>query len=252
MKRYLGLSVLLPVMALMLGCGAKVTHFMIPEEEFYSQIKVIAFPSVEFNYEEVKDQSLINTVTQEFEELILQKFSESKKFQIIPPSKCKAIRKQCMEDLNVTGFFSPTTGKKDEALFEKFTKNFISELKCDGILYVSIDTVDAKVKRSKASWDGVTQSIETAGGHIKDAGLTKIFSLGSKEYVGLEGECGALSLVATIRDRQALSLWEGRGGIHVLVMSKAGGMERLPPEEVIVKPKHNQRAVDIAFESLLK
>jgi hypothetical protein len=157
-----------------------------------------------------------------------------------------------MKDLNITGFFNPTTGEKDKALFRKFIKYFTSQLKCDGILSVSIDTVLARVSRSRASWDGVSRNIETMGSRLVNMLTTACCSFGNYEYIGLEGTCTALSLVATIYDKQGNLVWEGRGGIHVLEISKAGGLERLHYKEVIGNHKRNQKAVDIAFKSLIK
>lgn len=143
----------------------------------------------------------------------------------------------------IGGYFDPYTGERIDEKYRAVREYVYGKLaethKVDAYLYPRVVVVEAMQKGTSAEWDGTKVK-------LLEGFLNLMLNNASNQR-----SIDALTLRATLRDAQDATLYEGRGGLELLVRHGKQGYENLGPDDVLHDAAANQHAVEVALEDLV-
>ena len=220
------------LLGLAAGCAMSPPQdpFRLPREELSLKNRTIAMVSVGApDFVPGKEE-----VNRKFESLVMIKLKEGK-YEILPPTCFDKTWKEMV--VKVGGIYDRMTGKRYEDKFRLAREHTLRELhRSFGdvlVLHANLRVVPAKMlKTARASWDGVTEEMETHG---------------------FEGTVKALSLSIVIEDTNGITLYSNNGGVQLIQkISFYGQGIPIPAEELLNRDELFVRAVDIALGPFMK
>ncbi|MEJ2721432.1 MAG: hypothetical protein P8181_09865 [bacterium] len=222
------------------GCATKpkivgTDPFLIPKNEFRSQIKIIGLAPVGM----IEGHPEPESIAAEFDSLLVAGLHKMG-YSVIRPQQYKAVWAQLAADSG--GFLDPDTGKRDEermavAMFETIER-LDADFKLDAAMFPDIVVVEAQFAGGRAVWDGAQEKIQTGGA------MSSVFS-GSQH-----GVLGALSLKLSVRGTDGTLLFVNSGGIEVLDRLSGKELVPVPRQELFTDKKRNRESVKIALKPL--
>lgn len=225
------------------------SHFTLAHDQFYTEVRTIAIAPL------TVPDDLANPapVAEKFESLIAGLLRDAG-YKVVPSHEYAALFEQ--EKAKQGGYFDAYTGKQDDAKYDAVLKTTREELSAkfniDAVLFPRIQLVDAPWHDQWATWDGVTETIQSAVGLV-GKGVLKFVNephMYLLEGPHEEGTVKAYSLAVSIEDLAGRKMYANQGGIQVL--NKIAGNTFIPVsrEELFNDDARNAKAVGIALESV--
>ncbi|OIR15364.1 hypothetical protein GALL_36860 [mine drainage metagenome] len=235
------------------GCAieppAPPSHFTLAHDEFYARVKTIAIAPLTVP----ADLANPEPVAKKFEPLIAE-ILRNAGYHVVPSKEYAALFEQAQSKQG--GYFDAYSGKLDDAKYDAALKatreGLAAKFNVDAVLYPSIQPVDAPWHDQWATWDGVTETMQSFTGLV-GKGVVKLVTEPASyllEGPHEEGTVGAYSLKVSIEDMPGNRMYANQGGIQVL--NKISGKAFIPVsrEELFNDDARNAKAVSIALESV--
>ena len=116
------------------------------------------------------------------------------------------------------------------------------ETKVNAVLEISVEQVDAEVKRSEAAWDGVEEPISAPKGLLASA---KSVVTSQKEIVP------AATVVFKLWDSRGKLMWSNRRGFALLALREGRELQERSLTEVVQNTDNMERWFEMVFRSIL-
>lgn len=225
------------------------SHFTLAHDEFYAKVKTIAIAPLTAP----ADLTDPEPVAGKFEQLI-EVLLRDAGYNVVPSQEYAALFEQAKNKQG--GYFDAYSGKRDDAKYDAALKatreGLAAKFNVDAVLYPSIQPVDAPWHDQWATWDGVTETIQSMTGLV-GKGVLK-FATEPTSYL-LEGahEDGtvkAYSLAVTIEDMSGNRMYADQGGIQVLNKISGNAFIPVSREDLFNDDARNTNAARIALESV--
>jgi hypothetical protein len=116
------------------------------------------------------------------------------------------------------------------------------ETKVNAVLEISVEQVDAEVKRSEAAWDGVEEPISAPKGLLASA----------KSAVTSQKETApAATVVFKLWDSRGKLMWSNRRGFALLALREGRELQERSLTEVVQNTDNMERWFEMVFRSIL-
>ena len=253
MKRQL--TVFMPLLFVLLTVGCAIdppeppSHFTLAHDEFYARVKTIAIAPLTTP----ADLANPEQVEKKFEPLIATMLRNAG-YRVVPSKEYAALFEQATGKQG--GYFDAYSGKLDAAKHDAALKatreGLAAKFDVDAVLYPGIELVAAPWHDQWATWDGVTETLQSFTGLV-GKGVVK-FVTEPASYL-LEGphEAGtvqAYSLTVSIEDMAGNRMYANQGGIQVLDKISGKAFIPVPREELFNDDARNAKSVSVALESV--
>lgn len=147
-----------------------------------------------------------------------------------------------MEELG--GYYDPYSGERIEEKYATVRDHTYSTLaqdhEIDAYFFPRITVVEAELQGASASWDGVSER------------LVKGFWEAMSTDASVKTSIPALSLKVEARDGADALLYEGVGGVELMIRQSNAGRETLGPDQILLDEKRNKKAVSKALGAVTK
>lgn len=225
------------------------SRFTLAHDEFYAKVRTIAIAPLTAP----ADLTDPEPVAGKFEPLIAAILRDAG-YDVVPSQEYAALFEQAKDKQG--GYFDAYSGKRDDEKYAATLKatraGLAAKFNADAVLYPSIRLVDAPWHDQWATWDGVTETIQSMTGLV-GKGVIK-FATEPASYLlegpHEEGTVKAYSLAVSIEDISGNRMYADQGGIQVL--NKISGNIFIPVsrEDLFNDDVRNANAVRIALESV--
>lgn len=248
-------TIFMPLLFVLLTAGCAFappeppSHFTLAHDEFYARVKTIAIAPLTTP----ADLANPEPVAQKFEPLIATMLRNAG-YHVVPSKEYATLFEQATGKQG--GYFDAYSGKLDDAKHDAALKatreGLAKKFDVDAVLYPGIELVAAPWHDQWATWDGVTETMQSFTGLV-GKGVMK-FVTEPASYL-LEGphEAGtvqAYSLTVSIEDMAGNRMYANRGGIQVLSKISGSTFIPVPREELFNDDARNAKSVGIALESV--
>ncbi|BCK87255.1 hypothetical protein MIZ01_1027 [Sideroxyarcus emersonii] len=225
------------------------SHFTLAHDEFYARVRTIAIAPL------AAPEELTNSapVAEKFEPLIAGMLRDAG-YKVVPSYEYSALFEQ--EKTRQGGYFDAYTGKQDDAKYDAVLKatrdGLVKKFNIDAVLFPRIQPVDAPWHDQWATWDGITETVQSAVGLV-GKGVLKFVNephMYLLEGPHEEGTIKAYSLAVSIEDASGQKMYANQGGIQVLSKITGNALIPVPSEDLFTDDARNAKAVSIALESV--